>query len=227
VTLLSTIANLDKTMKKPAPLRFEQLVDWTEGRLSAKEAEAITVQLETADETTRATVAWLQMFDQIAQDLRLVSLPTELRQQLADQFETHARHSHTPEILQRLVATLTFDSDAQPAVAGIRSATTSGRDDQLIYSTSIADVALNIQPGTQDKQIDLSGQVFPVDDAVDDRFVVQLLQETAEVDITITDDLGEFVFKALEPDVYDIVLSSDRIEIVIAPVDLGDQRRQT
>lgn len=210
-------------MKNSAQVHFEQLVDWMEGRLSTEETEAIAARLASADATTRATVAWLWTFHQASKGITLASLPADLRQQLAELFQDYARDRHTPNLFQRLTATLTSDANDQPAAKGICSTTASSGDQQLLYATTVAKIALNIHLRTHDKRLDVSGRIFPMDDRASDTFVVQLLQETAEVAITMTDDLGQFAFKALNSDLYEMILSNDRVEIVIESLELGEQ----
>ena len=52
-------------------------------------------------------------------------------------------------------------------------------------------------------------------------FSVQLLQSETELAITATDDLGGFAIEAIPPGVYEIILSSDRVEVSITPVELN------
>jgi hypothetical protein len=207
----------------PAPrkrIAFSQLVDWVEGRLPQKVAQAVEEQVAVADSATLADVAWLRKFVRATEDSVLESPPPEVRSTLIARFRAHAEGRRTPGLLKRVVATLTFDGGLRPAV-GVRSAGTQGARRQLVYSVDDLDVALNFLPRARDKNFDLDGQVLPRDDVELGSFSVQLLQSETELGITATDDLGAFAFESIPSGVYEIILSTDRVEVSIAPVELN------
>ena len=207
----------------PAPrkrIAFSQLVDWVEGRLPQKEAQAVEEQVAVADSSTLADVAWLRKFVRATEDSVLESPPPEVRSTLIARFRAHAEGRRTPGLLKRVVATLTFDGGLRPAV-GVRSAGTQGARRQLVYSVDDLDVALNFLPRARDKNFDLDGQVLPRDDVELGSFSVQLLQSESELGITATDDLGAFAFESIPSGVYEIILSTDQVEVSIAPVELN------
>jgi hypothetical protein len=207
----------------PAPrkrIAFSQLVDWVEGRLPQKVAQAVEEQVAVADSATLADVAWLRKFVRATEDSVLESPPPEVRSTLIARFRAHAEGRRTPGLLKRVVATLTFDGGLRPAV-GVRSAGTQGARRQLVYSVDDLDVALNFLPRARDKNFDLDGQVLPRDDVELGSFSVQLLQSESELGITATDDLGTFAFESIPSGVYEIILSTDRVEVSIAPVELN------
>lgn len=201
-------------------IAFSQLVDWVEGRLPQKEAQAVEEQVAVADSATLADVAWLRRFVKATEDSVLESLPPEVRSTLIARFRAHAEGRRTPGLLERVVATLTFDGGLRPAV-GVRSAGAQGARRQLVYSADDLDVALNFLPRARDKNFDLDGQVLPRDDVELGSFSVQLLQSETELGITATDDLGAFAFESIPSGVYEIILSTDRVEVSIAPVELN------
>jgi hypothetical protein len=201
-------------------IAFSQLVDWVEGRLPQKEAQAVEEQVEVADIATLADVAWLRKFVSATEDSVLESPPPEVRSTLIARFRAHAEGRRTPGLLKRVVATLTFDGGLRPAV-GARAAGMQGTRRQLVYSADDLDVALNFLPRARDKDFDLEGQVLPRDDVDLGSFSVQLLQSETELGITATDDLGAFAFESIPSGVYEIILSTDRVEVSIAPVELN------
>ena len=214
-------------MPNSTALSFERLVDWIDDRLSEEEAAAIAEQAATADETTQANITWLRAFAKASNAITLAALPPEVRAELIRRFETYTRQQRQPGLFQRLIASLTLDSGSQFATAGLRSANAQTSQRQLIYSTGMADVALNVQSRLYDKHLDITGQVFPSGEAAtiarnsNRAFSVQLLHEAAEFGITVADELGEFAFEAIPPGVYEIILSADQAEILIAPVELN------
>src|SRR5215217_4587005 len=195
-------------------IAFSQLVEWVEGRLTEKEARAVEEQVAVAD------VAWLRSFVRVTEDSVLESPPPEVRSTLIAHFKAHAEGRRTPGLLKRVVATLTFDGDLRPAV-GARSAGTQGARRQLVYSADALDVALNVLPRARDKNFDLDGQVLPRDDVELGSFSVQLLQSETELGITATDDLGAFAFESIPSGEYEIILSTEWVEVSIAPVELN------
>jgi hypothetical protein len=200
-------------------IAFSQLVDWAEGRLSEEEARAVEERMAVADASTLADVAWLRKFVRATEDSILESPPSEVRSTLIARFKAHADGRRTPDLLKGVVATLTFDGSLRPAV-GARAAGTQGARRQLVYSADALDVALNFLPRARDKNFDLDGQVLPRNDVELGSFSVQLLQGETELGITATDDLGTFAFESIPSGVYEIILSTDQIEVSIAPVEL-------
>jgi hypothetical protein len=200
---------------------FSQLVDWVEGRLSEVEARAVEEQVAVADNATLADVAWLHKFVSATKGSIPESPPPDVRSALVARFEAYAEDRwRTPGLLKRVVARLTFDSSLRPAV-GVRAASAKGARRQFIYSADVLDVALNFWPRDRDKNLELAGQVFPHDEMDLESYSVQLLRDEAELAITATDDLGGFAFEAIPPDVYTIILSTDRVEVSISPVELS------
>jgi hypothetical protein len=199
---------------------FSQLVEWVEGRLPEKEARAVEERVAVADAATLADIAWLRRFVKATESSILESPPPEVRSTLIARFRAHAEGRRTPGLLKRVVATLTFDGGLRPAV-GARTAGTQGARRQLVYSSDALDVALNVLQRARDKNFDLDGQVLPRDDVELGSFSVQLLQSETELSITAADDLGAFAFESIPPGVYEIILSTDRVEVSIAPVELN------
>jgi hypothetical protein len=207
-------------MKQPNSLHFPQLLDWLEGRLPEAQARAIVERLQTADEATQADLAWLRRFQEIRQSIRFVPPPAEVRDALKRRFEAYAQDRQAPGFFRRLLAELTFDSRTQWAVAGVRSAAGEGLQHQFIYTTEVAEVALNLQPSGADRYIVLTGQVFPIGDIAPNAFSLQLLRGNLEAGLATTDELGEFAFAAVPAGEYDLILSADRFEIVIPAIPL-------
>ncbi len=205
-------------MPKPEDEEFARLLDWVEGRLSEQEARAVEEQVAAAGSTTRADVAWLRAFARISEDTVISSPPSEVRNILIDRFEAYAEGKQQPGFLKRLVATLTFDSNLQPA-PGLRAGGVL-ESQQLVYSTDAADVALTVHPRRSDELLDLDGQILPVNNTDSGVFSVQLLEGSSDVITTATNDLGEFTFEAVPPGVYEMLASSDRIEIQISRLEL-------
>jgi hypothetical protein len=206
-------------MSKSEDVEFARLLDWVEGRLSEQEARAVEEQVAAAGSTTRADVAWLRAFARISEDTVIASPPSEVRDTLIERFEAYAEGKQQPGLLERLVATLTFDSSLQLA-PGLRAAGIVESQRQLVYSTDAADVAMIIRPRPRDELLDLDGQILPVNSTDSGPFGVQLLDGSSEVATTATNDLGEFTFKAVPSGLYELLASNDRVEIQIHRLEL-------
>jgi hypothetical protein len=206
-------------MPNSEDLEFARLLDWVEGRLSEQEARAVERQVAAAGRATRAEVAWMRAFARISKDTVIASPPSEVRDTLIDRFETYAEGKQQPGFLERLVATLTFDSNLQPAT-GLRAAGITESQRQLVYSTDAADVAIIVRPRIRDGLLDVYGQILPSEATDSGVFGVQLLQGASEVATTATNDLGEFTFEAVSPGVYEVLTGSDRVEIQLPEVEL-------
>ncbi len=197
---------------------FETLVDWAEGRLPEEEARVVEERLAEADEATRADAEWLRAFSRASKGVVLEGPPAGQRAELAKTFEAYAGGRRQPGFLKRFTATLSFVGGLRP-VAGVRSA--GGAEGQLVYTTEAADVALNFRRRPGNGKLDLDGQVFPNDDEEPEAFGVQILRGTDEVATTTTDELGEFAFEKVPPGEYQILVSSEQVEILISPVELN------
>lgn len=206
-------------MSGPKEISFERLADWAEGRLPEEEARAMTEQLQRADEETRARAEWLRAFARASEQTTLTAPPREVRENLSRRFAAYAEGAREPGLLQRFVATLSFEGGTQPAF-GVRSARAEEAQGQLVYSTDVADIALNFHPRPGGR-VDLDGQLFPAGDAEPDGFVVQLLSGGSDVGITTTDELGEFGFESIAPGEYEVLVSNDEVEIQLSSVRLG------
>ena len=199
-------------------LTLERMLDWLEGRLTETEAAQMAADLESAGPTVQEDLRWLRAFLAVRQEVTLATPPSAIRANLMHRFEEHTRSAQTPNLWQQLVAALQFDSNVASGLAGARSTTSAGPR-QLIYGSDYADVVLNVRQRPDDS-IDLMGQILPHGDGTSSSFTVQLLEGDSEIAITNTDELGEFVLFAAPASSYTLILSSDSVEIQIAPLTL-------
>lgn len=197
---------------------FAHLADWVEGRLSGEEAVAVEEWLAVADEKTLADLAWLRTFAKVSQEVILLAPPAWVRESSTNRFEAYARskRNRAPGSRKRFLARLISDSGLQQATAGVRTAGASELGRQLVYGTDVLDIALDILPHDENR-LELEGQVFPNgEDAAPDSFAVRLVQGETEFGTTVTDDFGEFAFEAIPPGVYEMLLSTDHYDIMVA-----------
>lgn len=205
-------------------LLFEELLDLLDGRLSPEEAARVEDLMANADDQTDAR--WLAAFHRLSQETILVPLPGKTRTNLTARFSQYAenrRHAaaERPGFLQRLIAVLTSDSAQQYASAGLRAGATVHLR-QLIYSTDVADIVLNVQPRTQGDGFDLLGQIMPKRADFDPTTCsLQLHHEkSTTVAIDIPDELGEFSFEAPPRSGNTIIIVHDLLSITVPLPDL-------
>ena len=215
-------------MAKLEPLSFERLVNWIEGRLSREETAVITSQIAQADEDTKETIEWIRKFHHVHEKVAFVAPPSEMHTVLQQRFEQYAQGRRPLTLFQRLVATLTFDSHQQLGLVGARGTARQAFPRQHIYSTELADIALNFERTADESnsnpsldKITVSGQIFPISQETNlTEFTIQLLQNATEIGLATADALGEFIFTAVPVGVYDIIVSHDVAEIEINAIDL-------
>ena len=201
-------------------VEFARLVEWVDGRLPEGEARTVEEALASADMATLADVAWLRRFREAADSAIFESPPRELRVTLIETFEAHAGDRRRPGLVERMLAGLVFDSNLQPA-AGLRAIGARQSRRQLIYHANAFDLAINLLARGADNDLDLDGQVLPHEGGEPELFSVQLLRSGSELALTVTDDLGSFAFQGVPPGGYELVLSAERIEVSVLPVDVG------
>jgi hypothetical protein len=198
--------------------KFARLVDWVEGRVSEGEAQILEKQVA-SDASMHDNVMWLRAFALISEATVIASPPPEVRNTLVDRFEEYAAGKRRSGWLKRVVARLSFDSNLQPAL-GLRTTGASESQRQLVYSSEVADVTINLRSRPHDGLADLYGQIFPVDGTDPGAFGAQLLNGASEAATTAANDLGEFSFGALPPGTYEVLACSDQAEIRLTGVEV-------
>jgi hypothetical protein len=202
---------------------FARLLDWIENRLPTDQAAALEAWATETDQAGQAQIVWLRAFVRQSAKAFVTSVEpsSTARKNVLQSFEQFAHERRRPNLVQRLVATLLPSNNSRPALAGARGAGSTSQDQQLVYTTELADVLLNVYSRPRDQQLDVRGQVLPTSDAMDLTLTVQMLREEAEFGITTTNALGEFTFDAVAPGSYSIVVSNSTHELDIRPVMLS------
>jgi hypothetical protein len=195
-------------------LTFMTLLDWLEGRLTDVEAARVSEKLAASDADTQNELAWLRALLSVGGDVTLQAPPERIRQELLRRFRARDRIG-APTSMSHVAS---LSSDSQQRV-GVRGASSGPR--QLVYSSSVADVVINLQSDA-DGRVDLLGQIFPNDSASSAMhgFVVQLLKNGRDAGIVDANDLGEFSFSGLKKDRYDLVVSHADVEIQLGAIDI-------
>ena len=85
----------------------------------------------------------------------------------------------------------------------------------MIFTTEVAEIALNVHSIQADENFMVTGQIFPTADTPPDAFSIQLLRAAVEVALAATDELGEFTFADIPAGKYDMIVSAGQYEVVI------------
>lgn len=104
-------------------------------------------------------------------------------------------------MIRRYVAELVSDSGMRANLAGLRGASNAQR--QLLFSSDVADIVLSIS-ATNGGTL-LRGQIFPNTEEPADSLMIQLLQDSIEARMTLSDSAGRFEFANLAPGAYALV----------------------
>jgi hypothetical protein len=209
-------------MLEPGDREFTRLVDWVEGRLSEEEARSVEKQVG-ADSSMQAAVAWLRAFNLVSRDTVIASPPPEVRDALVERFQEYAERKRRTGLLKRFVAELSFDSGPQSAL-GLRATSTPEPQREYVYCSEAADIAVSVRFRPHDGLWDFDGQIFPLDGTDPGAFGARLLDGLSEAASTTTNELGEFSFGAVAPGMYEVLASSDQVEIRLEGVEVGQRR---
>lgn len=203
---------------------IEILLDWIEGRLSADEADAVAMLVAQGDDQVVADVEWLHGIRQLRNEVNIDEPPSDLRGKLVAQFTQHHQKIQAtrieqdpqPGFLQKLIATLSFDSGLEPEMTGARKVGTDANR-VMIYASDRAEVVLTIQ-SDQQKELLISGQLLLTSGQSAEQHQLSLLNldsQTGNEQQTKTDSLGQFAFSSVSSAKYRLTAIVDDAEIVI------------
>ena len=170
------------------------------------------------------TVSWLSRFSGLSQSLALVP-PRSVEENLSRRFAAWSRSRHQPapqpDVWQRLVATLGYDSRAQLARPGVRAGTAGSAPRQLVFNSAAADITLFVMPRANDLYLDVNGQIFPSDENQFSALTINLLHGNAQFGLTAANELHEFEFERVPPGTYAMTLHTEQCEILVSPIELS------
>ena len=156
--------------------------------------------------------------DDLSTRVRLFELPRHVRASLAADFAGWARDRRPATLRDRIVARLSFDGSAAAMAAGLRGGAAVGR--QLLFSCELAEVVLDVRDAGPSGGID--GQLLVLDGPDDVAVSVELWADADGVPRWAdADESGSFVFDAVEPGTYRMVVTIGAGEIEFGPIDVG------
>jgi hypothetical protein len=185
---------------------FEKLVDYLDGRLGQADASAVAVHLETGCGRCMESRQWYEQVSAIAASDDSLEPPPWVLKRALRIFEAGRSKPRLVERLGRAVASLVWDSLAQPDLVGVRSMQTASR--QLLYRAG--DYSIDLQIAARDpSSAELLGQVLRESETTFESvtgIAIDLIREGRPIQSTTASKLGEFAIKGVEPGVYDLRL---------------------
>lgn len=199
------------------PVPYERLIAYAADELDEPEAAAVASHLATCAECA----ATLARFRTVRAVLRSDDSEAPPAATLVRARGLFAQRRPAPEAnwLQRVLARLTFDSRAGPALVGARGI---GRGYQLAFESDVADVDLELEPGEEPAgdRWRLLGQVAVHEDAPVAAVRLASPGTTTPVVQTTADEHGLFTLQA-PLGRYDLLVSLPRVLLVLPDIEIG------
>lgn len=201
-----------------AHIQYETLLDYIENRLSAEERSKVDEHLaETCQQCNQHLNLMKKVLNTVSGD-NTVAPPNHVLKQAVDKIKKQQKDAK-PKLLNRLVASLSFDNRSQLSLAATRGAS---RARQMLFTTERADIDLQIKPGNKDYE--LLGQVL--DSQHSGGFIsafVSLQNKDGKQKATETDSLGQFAFHGISSGTYDLVFDLEDREIVVPGLEFQNE----
>lgn len=188
---------------------FERLIDYLDGRLSQKEAEAVEAHLGSGCERCLADRNWYEEFKAVAQSDDMVEPPAWLLKRALRLFVE--RKEGALDKLGRLIASLAFDSFARPIAEGARSAGAPSR--QLLYRSGPYSIDVQLTASAPGRA-NLMGQVLCQEGSTAE-LPVRLMRGEKVLRSATTNSLGEFALKEISQGSYDLIVETAQGTIVL------------
>jgi len=199
-------------MKCPS---FERLIDYLDGHLAKEDADRVAAHLASDCRQCAPTRDWYaSVREAVASDDSLEPPPWVFKRAVRI-FDEKGSRPRLIEKLGRAVASLVFDSFAQPAVLGVRSTETANR--QLLYQAGDYHIDLQIAPSDASRA-DVRGQILREGEAGFESVAglkIELVRGSEAAREIFTGGTGEFAFDSLEPGEYDLSLETRDLTITL------------
>jgi len=199
-------------------ITFEKLLAFSNKECSPAEATRIRNHLAGCA-ACQQNVHWLELVVTVAATDGAVDPPTWLVQQALELFKLH-RPEPKKGLLQKLVASLVFDTLTQPGWAGVRALGLATR--QCLYRCAGYDLDLSFEPAESPTQVNVNGQLLGPSENFEEvaNASVQLMRGGEVVLETMTNRLGEFTIDQVQKGVYGLRIQLPEKEIGITELDV-------
>jgi hypothetical protein len=194
---------------------FEKLIDYLDSQIASAEAETVKAHLEGCHQCA-AVAQWYEKVRAIAESDEMIEPPSWVARRAIRLFENRRSQSGIKEKLGRLVASLIFDSQAQTAIAGVRSTETMNR--QLLYEADNYSIDVQISL-SEEPRAGLVGQILRKDDLQFEsvsRIPLDLIREGQTIRSTLTSETGEFSIGEIDFGEYDLRIDLLDVSITVA-----------
>ncbi len=204
-------------MKCPS---FERLIDYLDNRLPEDEAAGVSAHLTASCADCAESRDWYKQVRDVAAADDTVAPPSWVLKRAIRIFDAPREHPKLAARLGQSIAALVFDSFARPVLAGVRSTETANR--QLLYRAGDFSIDLQVT-SSEDSRADLIGQVLKQGDPTFEsvaglEFGIARGGET--VFSAVTDEMGEFIVRGVEPGLYDLRIELSQGSISVPDVPL-------
>jgi hypothetical protein len=171
-------------------LSSEEALDLIEARATADRVLIWKTHLESCSRCRRKMADWGETYALLKRQ-NLENAPESVLKMAAAIFEPAV--SSEPSGIGKILASVVFDSFAQPALAGARGAASAR---QLLLTADVFDIHVRVWDDGPDRR--MTGQIFSrgTDDAVPN-IPVHLVEHGKRIGTTTADDFGEFEFNKL------------------------------
>jgi hypothetical protein len=183
-------------------------MDFCEGLLGHNDAELIAAHLASGCGHCAENRRWYEHVRGIAAgNISAEPAPWVLKRAVGLFDREHARLTAI-DSLGRLVASLVFDTQSQPALSGARAAELSDR--QLLYRAGHYSIDLQIALCDQ-RMADLTGQILRENDSRFESVAeipLELIREGEKVCSTVTDEIGKFKITTINRGEYEMLIDT-------------------
>jgi hypothetical protein len=193
---------------------FEKLIDYLDGRLTGVDLETIAGHLASGCEQCSADRVWYEKVRTVSASDESIEPPPWVLSRAVKLFEQRSRRSGVVRRLGEIVATLVFDSFAEPAIAGARVSASS--DHQLLYRAD--DYNIDLMIAASGDQADIKGQILREGEFLFESVAgleLQLVSEGKTIKSTFTNKAGEFNVSAIDRGEYDLRFNANELSITI------------
>lgn len=197
----------------PSHIPFHRLVDWVEATLAVAEQQQLQQHLDHCSHC-REALREVQQLIKLMQSDQAVDPPSAVTARALRIFRPRVA-APTPSLLQRIVATLQFDTLQRAPAMGLRFNAAAPR--QLLFQAGDYDLDLRLTPTENGTTWTVAGQVLGGDKRGGQ---VKLHSQAHQAQAPLT-ALNEFVVRALPVGDYTLVIQLADEEIVIESFQVG------
>lgn len=195
---------------------LDKIAEFVDG-MTPPEESALLLEHARSCRTCNEQIEWVQQVTAVARRNELVEPPTWVLARAKRLFAQVAA-DESPNLFEKLIAQLTFDSSLLTPRFGVRGGPAPHR--RLLYSAGDFDVDLQVQVGHTKTERQLQGQVMSRSSASGQHCEVELFRERERIVGRRTAPDGEFSFDRLRPGNYGLRVRVGRKEIEVNGVRL-------